>query len=175
MNLKTILFSVKKHLPWIIMVLTLISLWLIDTYAGNFPIQRMVHWIESGPAGEGMIVVVVATSGLILYRLKQFRAVRLTSWQLPSIQVKVTSGSTVLIQLVEKKYPGESYWSGTQEADGESHRVVICQKVGSAFVSDKQVTRSLSVASSAQFVAEQFNDLVRQHKIPLSSAEITTP
>jgi hypothetical protein len=171
MNLKTVFLTVNKHLPWIILVVTLTSLWLIDTYAGNFPIQRMVHWIGSGPAGEGMIVVVVATSGLILYRLRQFRAVRLANWQLPSIQVKVTSGSTVLIQLVEKKYPGESYWSGTQEADGESHSVVICHKVGSAFVSDAQVTRSLSVASSSQFVAEQFNDLVRQHKIPQNRPE----
>jgi len=148
--------------------LTLSGLWLIDTYADNFPIQRMVHWIESGPIGEGMIVVVVATVGLFLYRLKQFRMVRLASPQLPSIQVKVTSGSTVQIYLVEKKYPGESYWSGSIEDEEESHRVVICHKVGSAFVSDTQVTRSLSVASSSQFVAEQFNDLVRQHKIPLS-------
>jgi hypothetical protein len=171
MNLKTLFHSLLKHLPLSILILAVVGLWLTDSYADNFPVQRMLHWMSTGPVGWGLAAVCLVMTSLLLYWFQQNNAGRILSEPLPFIRVVVTSGRTVQIDLTEKKYPGESYWSGTAtEIDGEIHQLVICQKASSALVIGNQITRSLKVTSSQQFLAEQFNELVRQHKIPIVQA-----
>jgi hypothetical protein len=171
MNLKTLFHSLLKPLPLTILLLAVAGLWLADSYADNFPIQRMLHWMSTKPIGWALAAVCLVMISLMIYWFQQNSADRLDSWRLPSIQVMVTSGKTIRICLTEKKYPGESYWSGEMtEVGGENHQLVICQKASSAVVMDRQVTMSLQIISSQEFVAQQFNELVRQHKIPFAEA-----
>lgn len=171
MNLKTLFHSLLKPLPLIILLLAVAGLWLADSYADNFPIQRMIYWMSTKPIGWGLAAVGMIMTSLMIYWFQKNSAGRLVGWRLPSIRVMVTSGKTVRIRLTEKKYPGESYWSGeVTEGGGENHQLVICQKASAAVVIGRQVTMSLQIISSHEFVAQQFNELVRQHKIPIAKA-----
>jgi hypothetical protein len=164
MNLKTRLQSLQKYLPLFLLLITIVSWGLIYSYTHPVESTQLFSWFGNNPVGLGILGLGLA--GLLVYGLRNYFSNGIASVSTPSIRVMVSGGKTILIPLTEKKYPGESYWSGAATEDGgEIHQLVICQKANSTSVIDNQVTRSLLVTSSSQFVAEQFNELVRQHKL----------
>lgn len=159
LKFKKLFSSLCSFWPYPIALLALSSAW-IATRNEAFS-KQIIDWIATKSFRWAALATSCSIVGGMLYWI-----VRSYRFPLPTIRVVVTSGKTMMIRLKEKKYLAESYWSGDEtEISGEHHQLAICLPVSAAGVMGQQITISSQIISSKESIAQQFNELLRQHKI----------